>query len=144
MAPLRKLAAVRVAAPFAALALATLGPAALALAGPSVTASAVESVSTQLTPPGYTYWGFYIWKDAQSTWAYSPVGANDTKDLPDDGDVYGFRWALVVKGDTRLPRADGDFEAICGDVRNDEGEKRIAFVIDYGAETDAVADDVTP
>ncbi|MGI8994576.1 MAG: SCO2322 family protein [Nocardioidaceae bacterium] len=92
---------------------------------------------------GYTYWGYYTWNEKSSAWDYMQVGANDTKQLPADGDVYGFRWALVVK-DPRLPRADGDFDAICGSNKAGDGEKRIAFVLDYGSEADAEEGDQAP
>ncbi|CAA9369571.1 MAG: hypothetical protein AVDCRST_MAG21-564 [uncultured Nocardioidaceae bacterium] len=86
---------------------------------------------------GYTYWGFYLWDEKSASWQFATVGANDPSQLPEDGDVYGFRWALNVGRDTRVPRADGDFDAVCGGEQADGGEKRIALVIDYGTETDA-------
>lgn len=92
---------------------------------------------------GYTYWGFYEWNDKKLSWDYMTVGANDKTAVPEDGDVYGFRWALVVK-EPRLPRADGDFDAICGAEDAASGQKRVAFVVDYGSESDAVGDDQTP
>jgi hypothetical protein len=65
------------------------------------------------------------------------VGANDTKQLPEDGDVYGFRWALVVK-DPRLPRAEPTFEELCAAAPEpSDGEKQIGFVIDPGTDTDS-------
>jgi hypothetical protein len=112
---------------------------------PSATAAASTSTSTSTSAgKAYTYWGYYNWNDAKSTWDYMKVGANDRTDLPQDGEVYGFRWALVVK-DPRLPRAEGDFEAICGSTPAAEGgKKRIALVVDYGTTSDAVGDDETP
>ncbi len=92
---------------------------------------------------GYVYWGYYLWNDKKQTWEYATVGANDKSAIPQDGDVYGFRWALVVK-EPRFPRADGDFDAICGDTPAKSGAKRVAFVIDYGSESDAVGNDTTP
>jgi len=93
---------------------------------------------------GFTYWGYYTWDTKTSSWPYSEVGANDPKSLPKDGDVYGFRWALVVGTDSRPPRADGDFDAICGSEQARDGEKRIAFVLDYGTQTDAPDGDNAP
>jgi len=93
---------------------------------------------------GYTYWGYYTWDAKKSSWPYSLVGANDRKSLPEDGDVYGFRWALVVGTDSRPPRADGDFDAICGSEQADDGEKRVGFVLDYGTQEDAPDGDNPP
>ncbi len=93
---------------------------------------------------GYTYWGFYIWDSAKSTWSYMKVGANDpSTSASTDGTVYGFRWALVVK-DPRVPRAAGSFQQICGSTAKAAGKKRIGFVIDYGAPSDAANGDPTP
>lgn len=121
------------------------------LAGPTSAAYAVATSatapSTQPSQPalakGYTYWGYFTWNEKTAAWDYMQVGANDTKQLPADGDVYGFRWALVVK-DPRLPRADGDFDAICGSEQGGDKEKRIAFVLDYGSEDDAEEGDQAP
>lgn len=104
--------------------------------------SATNSILA-LAATGYTYWGFYVWNASAHSWDYMKVGANDTKTLPKDGDVYGFRWALVVK-DPRLPRANGDFSAICANVKPAAGHKRIAFVLDYGAASDAPPGDTPP
>lgn len=93
---------------------------------------------------GYTYWGYFTWDEASSKWELAPVGANDKKITPKDGDVFGFRWALNVgTGSAREPRADGDFAAICGEDTTGGGT-RIAFVLDYGTATDAVGSDETP
>ncbi|MBA3233680.1 MAG: hypothetical protein H0T17_07005 [Propionibacteriales bacterium] len=92
---------------------------------------------------GYIYWGFYTWDTKASTWSFSPVGANDPKQLPEDGDVYGFRWAVVLK-EPRLPRADGDFDTICEGKQVDNGEKQLAFVLDYGADYDAEEGETPP
>jgi hypothetical protein len=123
----------------------------LAVALPGVTPSyAVSSPaptqarsSVTAAVKGYVYWGYYLWNGKKSTWDYATVGANDKTAIPEDGDVLGFRWALVVK-EPRLPRADGDFDAICAGTEAGEGEKRLGFVIDYGTESDAVGSDETP
>ncbi len=87
---------------------------------------------------GYTYWAYFTWDASASNWQLAPVGANDKKIDPEDGDVYGFRWALNV-GTTsaREPRAGGDFAAICGSEPTTGSGVRIAYVIDYGTSTDA-------
>jgi hypothetical protein len=117
------------------------------LAAPSYAASshapAQASGSVAAAVKGYVYWGYYLWNDKKGSWDYATVGANDETAIPEDGDVLGFRWALVVE-DPRLPRADGDFDAICADTEPSAGQKRLAFVIDYGTESDAVGSDETP
>ena len=98
----------------------------------------------QAATTGYTYWGYYVWNTEKAAWDYMTVGANDTSKLPADGDVYGFRWALVVQ-EPRLPRAEPDFEEICGETPQPEkGEKRVGFVLDYGAEVDAPEGEAPP
>lgn len=87
------------------------------------------------TAKGYTYWGYYRWDPGKHTWVYMSVGANSTKQLPADGSVYGFRWALVVK-ESRLPRAAGSFSSICGNQTAPAGQKRIALVVDFGTAAD--------
>ena len=107
------------------------------------TSQARTASSTAAAAPGYVYWGYYSWNDQKDTWDYATVGANDRSKLPQDGDVLGFRWALVVKK-PRLPRADGDFAAICAGKQASDGQKRVAFVVDYGSPSDAVGSDETP
>jgi hypothetical protein len=112
------------------------GSAPAAPAAPAIQAASNEAAPAA-APPGYTYWGYYIWNPTKATWDYATVGANDRKQLPADGDAYGFRWALVVQ-DPRLPRAEPDFEAICAETPEaGAGEKRVAFVLDYGSDIDA-------
>jgi hypothetical protein len=126
----------RIAALSVAVLLALAGPAAASAAAPGSSAAATAD-SAAAAAPGYTYWGYYVWNADKSQWDYMMVGANDTKTLPEDGQVYGFRWALVVK-DPRLPRAEPSFDEICSEEPEPAaGQKRIAIVIDYGSETDA-------
>jgi hypothetical protein len=136
--------------PSTALAAYAAGPGPAAEPGSAAGPAGVAGPHSSGGPPlarkgtGYTYWGYYQWDPQGSTWAFAPVGANDTKQLPEDGDVYGFRWALVVGQDTRPPRADGDFDAICADTEATSGQKRLAFVLDYGTDDDAPEGDQPP
>jgi hypothetical protein len=108
------------------------------------TSARAASAASAPAATGYTYWGYYLWNPATSSWDYATVGANDRKQLPEDGDAFGFRWALVVK-EPRLPRAEADFEAICAETPEaGEGQKRIAIVLDYGAEVDAPEGETPP
>lgn len=82
----------------------------------------------------YKYWSYQTWTDGK--WASATKGPADV--TPKDGAVDGWRYA--VSGDTtppRVPRADGDFEAICGSTPEAEGKKRVAVVIDYGIAEEA-------
>ncbi|MGH3501311.1 MAG: SCO2322 family protein [Nocardioidaceae bacterium] len=120
-----------------------------ATAAAATTAAASTAAPTTDTAPmlakgGYTYWGFYVWNAKKSGWDYMKVGANDRLTAKSkDGDVYGLRWALVVKK-PRLPRAAGDFQAICGDEDKTSGSKRLALVIDYGTKADAPGSGTPP
>jgi hypothetical protein len=80
----------------------------------------------------YRFWGFYDWTD--SAWAFSTE--NSTTAVPADGSVQGWRFALSGESSARVPRAEGDFDAICGAVAAEDGKKRVAFVIDYGTAED--------
>lgn len=129
------------------IALATPAYATPAYATPALTARAGQNgaaAQSAALATGYTYWAYFTWDESSSSWELAPVGANDKKIAPEDGDVFGFRWALNVgTGSAREPRADGDFAAICGDATTTD-EPRVAFVLDYGTTTDAVGDDETP
>lgn len=77
----------------------------------------------------YRYWGFYQWTDG--AWVLASTGPASV--TPEDGAVEG--WRLAVSGETtppRLPRAAGDFDAICGGTPAEPGRKRVAVVLDYG------------
>ncbi len=138
MVPLRKIVTAAISAVFL-----LVGPISAAYAVASSPTAPTNRSTPQSLAKGYTYWGYFTWNEKTAAWDYMPVGANDTKQLPADGDVYGFRWALAVK-DPRLPRADGDFEAICGSEQADDNKKQIALVLDYGSEADAEEGDQAP
>jgi hypothetical protein len=101
----------------------------------------VASVDLSAAATGYTYWAYFSWDDSTSSWAYATVGPNDKSVKPADGDVYGFRWALHVGSKGRQPRADGDFDAICGSAGSGP---HVAFVVDYGTTEDAADGDTPP
>lgn len=82
----------------------------------------------------YRYWGYYTWTDG--TWAFATTGPDQT--APADGAVEGWRFAITAEsGAPRVPRADGDFEAICTATDPAAGKKRVAVVIDGGLSDDA-------
>ncbi|TWD83260.1 hypothetical protein FB561_4421 [Kribbella amoyensis] len=83
---------------------------------------------------GYRFWGYYQWTNGQ--WAFAQKGSEAV--VPADGAVEGWRYAL---GGTkpRVPRAAGDFAAICGPTPAESGKKRVAVVVDPGTPEDAPA-----
>ncbi len=82
----------------------------------------------------YRYWGYYTWTD--SAWTFATKGPDQT--APADGAVEGWRFAVTTEaGSPRVPRADGDFDAICSSTEPTAGKKRVAVVIDAGLPEDA-------
>ena len=144
MSSARRAAAIAVALVLSLSGAAALATPAQATTAPTARAHATAHTANQSATTGYTYWGYYVWNTDKALWDYMTVGANDAAKLPKDGDVYGFRWALVVQ-EPRLPRAEPDFEAICAETpRPEAGEKQVAFVLDYGAEVDAPKGETPP
>jgi hypothetical protein len=80
----------------------------------------------------FRFWAYYQWTDG--AWAFAPVGPAETR--PTDGAVEGWRFA-VAGAEPRTPRADGDFDLICGGTEAGDGEKRVAVVIDFGTAADS-------
>lgn len=83
---------------------------------------------------GYRFWGYYQWTSGQ--WAFAQKGADVT--VPADGAVEGWRFA-VGGAKPRVPRAAGDFTAICGATPAASGKKRVALVIDPGTAADSAS-----
>jgi len=83
---------------------------------------------------GYRYWSYYQWTGGQ--WAFSQKGSDGV--VPADGAVEGWRYALGG-AKPRVPRAAGDFEAICGKTPAESGKKRVALVVDPGTPADALS-----
>jgi hypothetical protein len=84
---------------------------------------------------GYRYWNYFHLDDG--AWAFSDKGIGQY--TPQDGDVEGLRFGTSTASTGLEPRADlaaVTFDAICADPAP-EGQKRVAFVIDYGTEADA-------
>ena len=89
-------------------------------------------IAAQAQGDVFRFWGYYQWTDG--TWAFAPVGSAETN--PTDGAVEGWRFA-VAGAEPRVPRADGDFDLICGGTEGADGQKRVAVVIDFGSEADS-------
>jgi MYXO-CTERM domain-containing protein len=83
---------------------------------------------------GYRFWGYYQWTAGK--WAFAQKGADVV--VPADGAVEGWRFA-VGGAAPRMPRAAGDFEAICGKTPAETGKKRVALVVDPGTPEDALS-----
>jgi len=82
----------------------------------------------------YRYWGYYTWTDG--AWTFATKGPDQT--APADGAVEGWRFAVTTEaGSPRVPRADGDFDAICTSTEPAAGKKRVAVVVDAGLPADA-------
>jgi hypothetical protein len=90
--------------------------------------------TTAQAEDGYRFWGYYQWTNGQ--WAFSQKGADAY--VPADGGVEGWRFALGG-AKPRVPRAAGDFDAICGKTAAETGKKRVAVVVDPGTPEDAAA-----
>lgn len=81
----------------------------------------------------FRFWGYYQWTD--SAWAFATAGPADT--TPEDGSIEGWRYAVGEESATRFPRTGDVFDEICGGSTADDGQKRVAVVIDYGTPEDA-------
>jgi hypothetical protein len=106
----------------------------VALVGTSGSASAEDN---------FQYWGYYQVKDGSFTYATKGAGATN----PAEGSIEGHRWSATPQGKMNVPRADltkVTFDAVCGDSEAADGEKRIAVIVDFGVEADALGDDETP
>ncbi|MGW1342859.1 SCO2322 family protein [Kribbella sp. NPDC002412] len=90
--------------------------------------------TTAQAEDGYRFWGYYQWSGGQ--WAFAQKGADGV--VPADGAVEGWRYALGG-AKPRVPRAAGDFEAICGSTPAESGKKRVALVVDPGTPADALS-----
>jgi LPXTG-motif cell wall-anchored protein len=103
----------------------------LLLAGTATTTAQAES--------GYRFWGYYQWTGSQ--WAFASRGPDAV--VPADGSVEGWRYAV---GGTkpRVPRAAGDFAAICATTPVESGKKRVAVVIDAGTPADSATSQTPP
>jgi len=88
--------------------------------------------TTARAEDGYRFWGYFQWSSGQ--WAFSQKGADQV--VPADGSVEGWRFA-VGGAEPRVPRAAGDFDAICGTTPAETGKKRVALVVDPGTPEDA-------
>ncbi|MFI7067726.1 SCO2322 family protein [Kribbella sp. NPDC050124] len=90
--------------------------------------------TTAQAEDGYRFWGYYQWSGGQ--WAFAQKGADGV--VPADGAVEGWRYALGG-AKPRVPRAAGDFQAICGSTPAESGKKRVALVVDPGTPEDALS-----
>ncbi|MFJ6511618.1 SCO2322 family protein [Streptomyces sp. NPDC091406] len=106
----------------------------VALLAALVAASAVLLGAGSAQAAGYRYWSF--WEGNGKNWEYATQGPSLLR--PDDGTVQGFRFAVSEdSGDAAQPRRAPDFGAICADTPAEDGQKRVALVIDPGTSADA-------
>lgn len=90
----------------------------------------------------YRYWTY--WQGTNGAWQFASAGPAFT--LPADGSVEGWRFAVTTQQGTQnaAPGQLPDFEAICGATAPVSGSKRVAVVIDPGAQGDAPDGESTP
>jgi hypothetical protein len=98
------------------------------------------ATTTAQAEDGYRFWGYYQWSGGQ--WAFAKKGSEVV--VPADGAVEGWRYAVGGSGKPRVPRAAGDFKAICGPTPAETGKKRVALVIDPGTPSDSVTGEAPP
>ena len=95
--------------------------------------------TTAQAEDGYRFWGYYQWTGGQ--WTFAQKGPDGV--TPADGAVEGWRYA-VGGAKPRVPRAAGDFTAICGATPAETGKKRVAVVIDPGTPSDSSTGQAPP
>lgn len=90
---------------------------------------------------GYRYWSF--WESSGDGWAYATQGPATAR--PGDGSVIGFRFAVSADSkDAAKPRAEADFDAVCDSTPEEDGDKRVAVVVDFGTPDDAPGGETPP
>ncbi|MDG9713319.1 SCO2322 family protein [Streptomyces sp. DH10] len=95
----------------------------------------------QAQAAGYRYWSF--WDREGDHWVYATQGPSVTR--PSDGDVQGFRFAVSEdSSDAARPRGTADFTAICAKTPAQDGEKRVALLLDFGTAADAPSGEKPP
>ncbi|MFG3336546.1 SCO2322 family protein [Streptomyces tendae] len=95
----------------------------------------------QAQAAGYRYWSF--WDRDGGKWVYATQGPSLVR--PSDGDVQGFRFAVSENSDDAAqPRGTADFAAICAKTPAEDGSKRVALVLDFGAASDAPSGETPP
>ena len=90
----------------------------------------------------YRYWTY--WQGTAGAWAFATAGPAFT--LPPDGSVEGWRFAVTTQAGTASsqPGTLPAFDALCGGTAPAEGKKRIALVVDSGAQGDGPAGERAP
>ncbi|HEX5018735.1 MAG TPA: SCO2322 family protein [Actinomycetes bacterium] len=121
----------------------TLRPAALrhtgrrALALALVTVAAVTLVGAwgggTAEAASYRFWSY--WVGGGSDWSFSSQGASRR---PPDGGVDGWRFAISPDSASAVqPRRSPSFDRICRGTPEQDGQKRVGLVIDFGTTSDA-------
>ncbi|MFD5222360.1 SCO2322 family protein [Streptomyces tendae] len=95
----------------------------------------------QAQAAGYRYWSF--WDRDGGKWVYATQGPSLVR--PSDGDVQGFRFAVSENSDDAAqPRGTADFASICAKAPAEDGTKRVALVLDFGAASDSPSGETPP
>ena len=107
------------------------GGVALLLALTLTSCSSAES-SSETEAVGYRYWGYSQSSDDGTTWNTAMEGPATTN--PKDGSVEGWNYTFSADGvvDPQAPSAAPDFQKLCGSTAQEEGKKRVGYVIEFG------------
>ena len=85
----------------------------------------------------FRYWAYFTVEDG--AFVAQQVGPSDAQ--PADGAIEAYRYAAPADfNDPNLPRADLSevtFDAVCEGETSEEGQKRVAVLIDHGVEADS-------
>jgi hypothetical protein len=98
-------------------------------------------LATPASATSYRYWSFWSWNGGGSGgaagWTYQQQGPNTY--IPPDGSVDGWRFGVSADSTSAAkPRgAAPSFAGLCATTPAVAGKKRVAVVIDYGAESGA-------
>ena len=98
-----------------------------------VTTQLVTAPSSHAAQKGWRYWGYFQAAPGSTTWKAAMTGP--TVDIA-DGAVEG--WSFVFSSDdvpSNPPSVKPSFKAICGTTKSNPDAKRIALVVDFGAQS---------
>lgn len=93
--------------------------------------------TAQASEIAYRYWSFWTIDDGD--WVYSQQGPATLSS--EDGQVQGWRFGIARESDTSALRPQQDPESawseVCGSLAAEDGQARIAVIIDFGQTQDA-------
>ncbi len=81
----------------------------------------------------YRYWGYFQLTNGQWTFAQKGPAQN----VPADGTVEGWRFAVADESSTRTPRVTPTFDDLCSGTTKAAGQKVVGLVVDFGRDVDS-------